>query len=134
MQISLVNSSGQTQPAYSQSDAGARQRAVTAETAQAAQAQTSSAAVAERSAKVVQPANEVVDAQLLTQSVAKLNQAVKMMASNLQFTVDEETGIDVVKVVDSESKEVIRQYPSEEIIAIARAFDQFQGMLVRDKA
>ena len=57
-----------------------------------------------------------------------------MMANNLQFTVDEDTGIDVVKVVDTDTKEVIRQFPSEEILAIAKAIDQLQGLLVKDKA
>jgi flagellar protein FlaG len=127
MQISLVNTASHTQTANSQGNAGVQQRGAMPE------AQTASA-VMEVPSKTVQPANEVVDAQLLTESVAKLNQAVKMMASNLQFTVDEETGIDVVKVVDIESKEIIRQFPSEEAIAIAKALDQFRGMLVSDKA
>ena len=52
---------------------------------------------------------------------------------NLQFTVDEDTGIDVVKVIDTETEEVIRQFPSEEVLAIARALDKLQGLLIRDK-
>ncbi len=37
---------------------------------------------------------------------------------------DEETGIDVIKVVEKGTEEVIRQFPSEEIIQIARTIDQ----------
>lgn len=94
---------------------------------------TSSAAV-ELPSKAVQAAKETVNPSSLKQATEKLNQAMRMMASNLQFTVDEETGIDVVKVVDADTKEVIRQFPSEEVLAIAQAFDQLQGLLVRDKA
>ncbi|MFA5242436.1 MAG: flagellar protein FlaG [Sulfuricella sp.] len=94
---------------------------------------TSSAAV-ELPSKAVQAAKETVNPSSLKQATEKLNQAMRMMASNLQFTVDEETGIDVVKVVDTDTKEVIRQFPSEEVLAIAKAFDQLQGLLVQDKA
>jgi flagellar protein FlaG len=57
-----------------------------------------------------------------------------MMAVSLDFQVDEDTGIHVVKVLDTDTKEVIRQFPSEEILAIAKAFDTVKGLLVRDKA
>lgn len=126
MQISQVNSAAyaQTTPSSGLGDVAVEQRATTQP----------AAAPVEMPARAVRPANEVVDAQLLSRSVDKLNQAVKMIESNIQFTVDEETGIDVVKVVDSETDEVIRQFPSEEIIEIAKALDKFQGMLLRDKA
>ncbi|MBU0593932.1 MAG: flagellar protein FlaG [Gammaproteobacteria bacterium] len=93
-----------------------------------------SAATIEMPAKAVEAVKETTNPSSLKQATEKLNQAMKMMASNLQFTVDEDTGMDVVKVVDTDTKEVIRQFPSEEVIAIARAFDQLQGLLVRDKA
>jgi len=40
----------------------------------------------------------------------------------------------VVKVVDLETKEVIRQIPSPEVLEIAKAVDQLQGLLIRQKA
>lgn len=85
-------------------------------------------------AKAVQQAREAVDADSLRHATEKINQTIRMMNSNLQFTVDEDTGMDVVKVVDTETKEVIRQIPSEETLAIAKALDQLQGLLVREKA
>lgn len=125
MQISQVGSSVFSSSV--QGEPGA-QRVAVPETARP-----SSAAI-ELPAKAVQAAKETVNPSSLKQATEKLNQAMRMMASNLQFTVDEETGIDVVKVVDSDTKEVIRQFPSEEVLAIAKAFDQLQGLLVRDKA
>jgi len=93
-----------------------------------------SAAMVEMPSKAVAAVKEAVNPTSLKQATDQLNQAIKLMANNLQFTIDEETGIDVVKVVDTDIKEVIRQFPSEEILAIAKAIDQLQGLLVRDKA
>lgn len=122
MQISQLNSnvispalSGEAQP-----------RAVAAEI--------KPSAPVELPVKAVQQAKESVNADSLKQATEKINQTIRMMNSNLQFTVDQDTGMDVVKVVDIESKEVIRQFPSEEVLAIAKALDQLQGLLVREKA
>ncbi|MDP2786071.1 MAG: flagellar protein FlaG [Sulfurimicrobium sp.] len=94
----------------------------------------SSAATIELPSKAVEAVKEAVNPASLKQATDQINQAIKMMANNLQFTIDEDTGIDVVKVVDTETQEVIRQFPSVEILAIAKAIDQLQGLLVRDKA
>lgn len=127
MQISSLNSGGYALPV--QNDAPSQQR-----TSAANVAPQSVASAVEVPAKAVQAVEKSTDASSLKKATDKLNQAVKMMESNLQFTIDEETGLDVVKVVDMESKEVIRQIPSKEVLAIAQAFDRLQGLLVRDKA
>ena len=75
-----------------------------------------------------------VDPQVLSQSVSKLNSMVQGLANGLQFSIDEESKTQVVKLVDLDTKEVIRQIPSEEAISIAQAIDRFQGLLVKDKA
>lgn len=51
----------------------------------------------------------------------------------LQFTVDSETNSTVVRVIDSETKELIRQIPSEELLAISRRLEAATGLLVDDK-
>jgi flagellar protein FlaG len=56
----------------------------------------------------------------LDQVVQKMNTYVQNIQRDLQFSVDEESGRNVVKVIDSKSKEVIRQIPSEEVLALAR--------------
>lgn len=70
----------------------------------------------------------------LADAVKKANQTIQLLRSNLQFSVDEETGIDVVKFIDTQTKEVIRQIPSEEMLSIAHRLDELTGMLIRDKA
>ena len=59
---------------------------------------------------------------------------IKQTANSLQFSIDEDIGVTVVKVIDTESKKVIRQIPSEEVIDIAKALDKLQGLLVKQQA
>ena len=49
--------------------------------------------------------------------------------SQIQFSVDKETGLNIVKVVDSVTHEVLTQIPGEEVIAIAQAIDKLQGLM-----
>jgi len=53
-------------------------------------------------------------------AVSQLNDHVQNLQRSLQFTVDEDSGKDVVTVLDKDTDEVIRQYPTEEVLAIAR--------------
>ena len=71
----------------------------------------------------------------LKNAVDKINQSMREINSNLQFSVDEDTQKMVVKVVESQTGKVIKQFPSEEALAIAKAIDRFQrGLLVQQKA
>ncbi|GGP24598.1 flagellar protein FlaG [Silvimonas amylolytica] len=76
------------------------------------------------------------DATTLNDAVGKLNEAVKNYANgnSLQFSVDPDSQTHIVKVIDSQTKDVIRQIPSEQAIAIAKAIGQFEGLLIKDKA
>lgn len=73
--------------------------------------------------------------QPLEDAVKKLNDTVKLFSnSSLQFSIDQDTNTPVVKVIDTATKDVIRQIPSEEALAIAKAIDQFKGMLIKEQA
>ena len=47
--------------------------------------------------------------------------------SDLQFKVDEDTGVNVITVLDGETGEVIRRLPSEESLAISRYIAEFSN-------
>lgn len=69
------------------------------------------------------------------QAVQQMQRSLPSMARNLQFSLDEETGRTVVKVVDTDTNEVIRQIPSEEALAIAQTLDkESTGLLLKQKA
>lgn len=70
----------------------------------------------------------------LHQAVDTLNNVVQKLTRNLAFTVDKTTGLNVVKVIETDTNTVIRQIPSDEVLNVARALDHFQGLLIRNKA
>ena len=64
----------------------------------------------------------------------EVREAVKPVAQSLQFSLDHDTGRTVVKVMDTETNEMIRQIPSEDILKIAQAIDKLQGLLIKQQA
>lgn len=70
----------------------------------------------------------------IDKAMADMKRALPPMARNLQFSVDTDTGRSVIKVVDPVTKEVIRQMPSEELLAITKSLDSLSGLFVRQKA
>lgn len=67
-------------------------------------------------------------------AVQTLNEFTGMVAQDLVFTMDEDSGKTVVKVVDSTTQELLRQIPSEEALQIARSLDKMRGLLIHEKA
>lgn len=55
-------------------------------------------------------------------------------ASTLEFSIDGDSGRPVVKIIDSETQELVRQIPMEEMLDLAKSLDQLQGLLLRTKA
>jgi flagellar protein FlaG len=72
--------------------------------------------------------------QEVEQAMEEVRNAIAPMAQDLLFSIEEDTGKTIIKVVDSSTDEVIRQIPSEEIITIAKALDNLQGLLLKQKA
>ena len=73
-------------------------------------------------------------AEELRELVGQANVSLQARFSDLKFTVDEGTDISVVRVEDSETGELIRQFPSKAMIAIARALDEMQqGSVFEEK-
>ena len=68
------------------------------------------------------------------QAAEKVQQIVQAQTSNLTFSVDQGSGKTIVKLMDSETGKVIRQIPSEEMIAMSEAMDKMQGLLLKQKA
>lgn len=70
----------------------------------------------------------------LQQALKEVQTAIDVVANDLRFSIDEDTGRTLIKIVDRETDEVIKQIPSEEFLRIARALDKFQGLLVKQEA
>ena len=74
------------------------------------------------------------DRATLLQAVEEVQKAIAPVAQNLLFSIDDDTGRTIVKIVDSQTDEVIRQMPSEEVLAISKAINKLQGLLISQQA
>jgi flagellar protein FlaG len=52
------------------------------------------------------------------------------MNHSLEFHVDEDSGRDVIKVLDKNSGDVIKQYPSEEVLDVVAKLSETAGLLI----
>jgi flagellar protein FlaG len=73
-------------------------------------------------------------ADKLEKAVKQLNEYVQNVNRDLQFSIDKESGLTVIKVIDSKTKEVIRQFPMEEVLTAARNISHSHGLLIKAKA
>jgi len=64
----------------------------------------------------------------------RAQEVLSRTGASLKFALDDDTGMVVVKVVDTETDQVIRQMPSEEMLALARNMEKLQGLLVKREA
>lgn len=86
------------------------------------------------SARPVEASTPAEKQQQLESAVKAVKEFTQPIANNLEFSLDDATGKTIVRVVDTSTKEVLRQIPSEEMLEIAQALDRLQGLLVRQKA
>jgi flagellar protein FlaG len=71
----------------------------------------------------------------LKSAVDNINRAMKENNSNVEFSIDKDTKQTVIRVVESQTGQLIRQFPSEEVLAISRMIGETQhGMLVKQQA
>lgn len=85
------------------------------------------------------PASDTASKEQLREAMNKVSSYMQNVQRNLNFSIDESTGQTVVKVIDAESEEVIRQFPSEEMLALARHLSEMNGesvsgLLMQSKA
>ena len=77
----------------------------------------------------VQPSREELGA-----AVKKINESMPGSAQSLEFQIDDESKEIVVRVIDRNTMEVVRQMPSKEALEIAKAIDKMQGRLLHQTA
>jgi flagellar protein FlaG len=70
----------------------------------------------------------------LQTAVEKIQEFIRKTTSDIKFSIDEDSGRTVVKVIDRETQDVIRQIPSQEMLDLAQALDKLQGLLIRQEA
>ena len=77
--------------------------------------------------------NASVSTAELKKSVDAINSFINS-ENSVNFSIDQDSGKVVVKIVDSQTNTVLRQIPSVEVLAVAKDLAKFQGLLINDKA
>lgn len=76
------------------------------------------------------PQNTVVQSRTsavsVEQSISDLSRSVQLIERNLEFRIDDNSGRTVITVRDSDSKEVIRQIPSDELLELSARIQDIQ--------
>jgi len=85
----------------------------------------------------VSPQSEAPEATRaeVVEAVSDISDYIQTISRELQFQVDDQLGSTIITVTDKETDEVVRQIPSEEIVAMARyiaenAPDPVKGLLM----
>ena len=83
-----------------------------------------------------QQAAPVISQADIEAAVTKLNEHVSPVLQQIEFSfsVDKELNRVVVKVVDKETKKVLRQIPNDEVLAFSKTLDRLQGLVIRQTA
>jgi len=69
------------------------------------------------------------------QAVSSVNDYInKLRHRELQFSLDDESGKMVIKIMDTDSKKVIQQIPPQEMLRLADNIGKDRGWLVEQKA
>jgi flagellar protein FlaG len=68
----------------------------------------------------------------VAQAVQQIQSFLNSSQRQLQFQVDQGSGRTVVRVINPETKELIRQIPSEEVLKLAQAIGAQGGQIISD--
>ncbi len=94
----------------------------------------SAAGNASASGAASQPQNGEPTQAQLNHAVNQINDVIQTSNKDVLFSVDNQSGRFVVKVMDTQTNEVIRQIPSKETLAIADALGKLQGIILKQQA
>lgn len=84
--------------------------------------------------EAVAASQAATSAEAAHQAARQINEFLKLSSAGVEFAVDDRGGELIVRIVDTETKQVIRQMPSEEALAVSRSLDRMRGLLLEQKA
>lgn len=82
----------------------------------------------------LQAATNAGDPAQVQSAVSQISDFVQNFQRDLQFSVDQDSGRTVIKVVDSETQEVIRQIPPEDLLRMARNLGSPDSLIIKEQA
>ena len=85
---------------------------------------------AERVLPAAKATSQNVSQKELAQSIEQIQVMMDLRNRSVEFTTDESSGARVVKVIDSNSGDVIRQMPAEELLSFMRNLTRMLGTFI----
>lgn len=76
----------------------------------------------------------IVSSEEISDAVKTINEAMATQSQGVEFSFDADADATVVKIVDIETKEILRQIPSKEALEIAKALDRVLGLILKQTA
>lgn len=70
----------------------------------------------------------------LKQTVAAINDFMAQFQRTLNFSVDQDAGQTIIRVIDTSNDELVRQIPSEDFLSISKHIEQMNNLLFSEKA
>ena len=121
------------------SDMGTKQQATTTQPTGSAATQTVQAVQAldktgANNASVAEQIAQELTAEQLADMAEQMDKFVGSFTHELKFRVDEDSGRNVVTVIDSKSGDTIRQIPTEELLDVIARLAEASGGLIDVKA
>jgi len=75
----------------------------------------------------------VADGEEIREAVSQLNEFVQGIRRELQFSVDEDSGHTVIRVYNTDTDELVRQIPSEEVLQAASLIEESVGLILKEQ-
>lgn len=79
------------------------------------------------------PTEESSSISMVTDTVNRLNETVQSIERDLQFQVDDTSGDTIITVLDTKTNEVIRQIPTEDVLAARENIETLKGIIFSAK-
>ncbi|EAR20643.1 flagellar protein FlaG [Nitrococcus mobilis] len=79
-------------------------------------------------------ARAIVPAESIAEAAQKVRDFLQVAQRNLEFSVDKESGVTIIRVLNAATGELVRQIPPDEVLDIAERLDQPEGVLLRGQA
>lgn len=82
----------------------------------------------------VSQAANIPNMEQVKQAAYSVADSLKSMVKGLEFEIEQDTDRVVIKIIDPETRDVIKQIPSEEVLKIAKSMDMMTGKLLKATA
>jgi flagellar protein FlaG len=70
----------------------------------------------------------------VTKAISQIQIMMDLRNRSVSFTRDQETGIDIIKIIDDNTGDTIRQMPSEELLTFMKNLTRMLGTFIDEKA